>query len=218
MHLYAVWKFLEQEIFPLRSIGVEKFPIFNPYQEVDHDIDLSNAAHIRRNNIKCYFDSFPRKPAVLVLGEAPGWRGCRFSGVPFTSESQLIMETHPFRGSPSSKRVPPYSESTATIFWETMREYHPDFIAWNCVPFHPHCPRNRLSNRTLSASEIRKYQPLLSQMIRALNPCKIIAVGKQARRALSKSGYDSIPVRHPSHGGAKEFRQGIEGAFGIKTN
>ena len=98
MQLDAIWGFL----------GV-KYPSFNPYLDIDNEVDLANAAQIRRININNYLSSFRRQPRVLVLGEAPGWRGCRFSGIPFTSEAQLISQSLPFSGRPSSRRKLPYN-------------------------------------------------------------------------------------------------------------
>jgi uracil-DNA glycosylase len=214
MPLSSVWDLFEREVFPCLSSDDDNHPTFNPYKETDPELDVGYAVHIRRANLRNYLRSFPLKPAILVVGEAPGWRGCRFSGVPFTSEAQLVSETLPFSGSASSRRMLPYREATATIFWETMQAYHPDFFAWNCIPLHPHRARDRLSNRTPSEYEIQKFLPLLSQLMNTLNPSLVIAVGKRSESALSDTGFHTVAVRHPSHGGAKEFRQGIECALG----
>jgi len=88
----------------------------------------------------------------FLRARAPGYKGCRFSGVPFTSEAQLSSGLLPFKGDRSSCMNQPWSENTATIFWRVMMRYHPDFIAWNCFPFHPHEP-NTISRTAILKKE-----------------------------------------------------------------
>ena len=46
---------------------------------------------IRRNNLYIYLQQMRRvNPKIMLLGEAPGYRGCRLTGVPFTSEHLLL--------------------------------------------------------------------------------------------------------------------------------
>src|SRR5690242_1922253 len=61
----------------------------------------------------------------LLVGEAPGYRGARVSGLPFISERQLT-------GSGPA-------ESTATIVRATLRDLglEHDVLCWNVVPTHP---------------------------------------------------------------------------------
>lgn len=144
-----------------------------------------------------------------MLGEAIGWRGGRFSGIPFTSEAQIAAKMLPFTGLPTSRRDRPYKESTATVFWDVMYPYFPNFLAWNCIPLHPYQPELPLSNRTPTTKEQSEFLPLLSEFITILAPKNIIAIGRKAQTALLKLGLSHHTVRHPSHGGAREFIMGI---------
>jgi hypothetical protein len=206
-----VLKLFEEKIF---LASLKDGPLFNQYNDKNLEIDLLDADEIRQENLRIYLRSFSERPSVIVIGEAPGWRGCRFSGVPFTSEFQLCDGDLPFIGNQSSASETPYKENTATIFWKLMGNYHPQFFAWNCIPFHPHKSDNLLSNRTPTTGEIITYLALLSEIVSLLQPSQIVAVGKSAERALRKIDMPATYVRHPSHGGAIEFRAGMKKVFG----
>ena len=207
MALDDVLGLFEREVF---SASPKSTLLFNQYNSRNPDIDLPYADEIRQENLRNYLRSFSERPSAIVIGEAPGWRGCRFSGVPFTSEFQLCSGGLPFEGKQSSAGLSPYKESSATIFWKRMSNYHPCFLAWNCIPFHPHKSNNPLSNRTPTDKEILAYLALLSELLALLRPRQIVAIGRSAERALKKMDIPFTYVRHPSHGGANEFRAGIE--------
>lgn len=210
MVLNDVLMLLEDTVF---SASINSDSLFNQYNEKNYELDLPNADEIRKENLRNYLRSFSERPSIFVIGEAPGWRGCRFSGVPFTSEFQLCNGSLPFEGSQSSKNHSPYREGTATIFWEIMQIYHPHFLAWNCIPFHPHKPGGANTNRTPTTGEINRYLTLLSELIALVKPDQIVAIGKSAEHALERANIPSSYIRHPSHGGKIEFKQGMEKIF-----
>ncbi|MBN2548181.1 MAG: uracil-DNA glycosylase [Anaerolineales bacterium] len=173
-------------------------------------VDLPAAAQLRQQNLYAYLASFRQKPGLLLVGEAPGWRGCRFSGIPFTSEAQLCSQELPFNGVRTSKRDLPYSEATATVFWKFMVPYQQRFIVWNCIPYHPHRAGLSLTNRCPTRAEIRDHAGLLAGLVERLEPRQVIAIGKSAQWALLQLGLKPRLVRHPAHGGAKEFERNIQ--------
>ena len=139
----------------------------------------------RRERLGAYLEQRQQARYVLV-GEAAGYRGARVSGIPFTSERQLTG-TGP-------------AEATATIVRRTLDELGivDDVLLWNVVPTHPGTVR---ANRRPTTAEIRGGMPFLEDLLLGRVP---IAVGRVAEAVLG-GGY----VRHPSHGGAAEFRAGL---------
>ncbi len=207
MVLAALWRWLQERVFPIPTTPT----LFNHYGNSVPGVDCPDSDAIRRNNLHNYLRAFRRRPCFAVIGEAPGWRGCRFSGVPFSSEAQLINGLLPFAGARSSAGdTPPLTETSATIFWRHLLPHHSRLFAWNAIPFHPHEPCNPLSNRTPSASEIDHHSNMLAELLSLLEPRSIIAVGRSAQRALHRIGVPSTYVRHPARGGAAAFRSGME--------
>lgn len=210
MVLVDIWDLFQDKVFSIPSTVDEETPLFNQYYDKDPTVDLQNADEIRRGNLRNYLQSFSERPSAVVIGEAPGWRGCRFSGVPFTSEAQLCNGELPFKGLQSSSKALPYSEGTATTFWKYMLPHHPRFFAWNCIPFHLYKLDNKFTNRTPRKKEVYGYLWLLSEILSLIKPRQVIAVGRNAEQALTKIGIYYSYVRHPSHGGANDFKKGIE--------
>ena len=140
---------------------------------------------LRRDRLRSYLES-RHAASILLVGEAPGYRGTRVSGIPFTSERQL------------TGRGP--AEATATIVHRVLGELElvADVLLWNVVPTHPGSVR---SNRAPTAWEIRAGLPWVWALARGR---LVVPVGRVAERALGIRG-----IRHPSHGGGKEFRVGL---------
>lgn len=209
MLLNDLWSLFEEELFPFRSTD----ELFNQYRDNDLRFDLPKGNRIRRKNLLNYLKSFSKRPAVFLIGEAAGPWGCRFSGIPFTSERMLVSGVFPFEGYQSSTHDPPYSEISATIFWKVLLPYHPKFFVWNAVPFHPRKRGEMLSIRHPTREEIYVHSKVLSKMLSLMKPKLIIAVGRKAELALKILGKSSIYVRHPSQSGVREFTKGIKIIF-----
>lgn len=175
---------------------------------------------IARNNLKCYFEQMMLiKPTILLVGEAPGYNGCRLTGVPFTSE-QIIFERINHNGLFGKEngylvRKPEYlqKEPTATIVWKALKEQRITPLLWNAFPFHPHQNNNKESNRRPNKAELIFGVSVLKMVINVFEIKRLISVGKISYQLLNTESIQSEYIRHPSNGGKKEFEDGLRNEY-----
>lgn len=173
---------------------------------------------IRRKNLELYLTEMHRyAPKILLLGEAPGHKGARLSGVPFTSEQQLLngvsQEIDLFGKKKGYKKTKEFekeqTEQSATIVWNGIVESGQIPLLWNTYPFHPHKPGSGRTNRTPRVNEVDAGEKFLHEIIDLFKIKKIVAVGRVAESKCKKLNMACVYLRHPSHGGQKYFRSGL---------
>ena len=146
-------------------------------------------SQLRRDRLTAYLAA-RRGARILLVAEAPGYRGTRVSGIPLTSERQLTG-TGP-------------TEATATIVHTVLEEFgiEREVLLWNVVPTHP---GTESSNRPPTRVEIEAGAPFLAALSAGR---QTIAIGRVAHARIG-----GPYVRHPSHGGSAAFRAGLAAAL-----
>jgi uracil-DNA glycosylase len=186
--------------------------LFNPWRDRSTDDEPCNGPDARLARLATHLDCAPK---FILCGEAPSHRGCRHSGIAFTSECQLLAGEIP-RISPMNHRLTsrprPYFELSAKIVWEALYALGIEkrTILWNALQMHPHKQGKPHSNRTPTSEEIKKGKPALEKLVRKFRSATVIAVGRKAERSLKSMGVRAEYVRHPARGGATKFRQQLK--------
>ncbi|MBN8235784.1 uracil-DNA glycosylase [Halobacillus kuroshimensis] len=217
--------------------------VFNPWKDYSEHLDIHpEAPLIRAEHLTRYLEQRKTTAEYIFVAEALGYQGGRFSGIPMTSE-RIITGTHPdighqgvFRGKAGQRTSHPesdypgfrnswrkagFSEPTASIVWKTLLENNIDsykVIFWNVFPFHPYQEqKGLLSNRPPSADELRAGVEYLKCLLDYCPPnSKVVCIGKYAKEKLNQYGMKNVPIRHPSYGGAPEFKEGCRKLFSNK--
>lgn len=172
---------------------------------------------VRRDNLLLYLQQMAEeKPSVVLVGEAPSYRGARLTGVPFTSRYILLngIERLGLFGKSRGYRVTAEfedikKEQSATIVWGTLAKLDVTPLIWNAFPFHPFKPGNNLSNRTPTRDELHAGGHFLYELIKLFDITSVIAVGNKAEESIKALGLEYTKVRHPAQGGKNRFIEGI---------
>lgn len=183
----------------------------NQYREVHPELDRPVGAEVRRANLREYLGSFADASNILV-GEAAGYAGCRFSGIPFTCEAQFAGpqrlqwagHAHLAR---SSRAATPWVERSATMVWEVL-DGRTDCVLWNAYPWHPFGAAGPLSNGKPGRS-LPEGLAVLECLLSLFPTARVFAVGRVAERALASIGIEAPYIRHPSHGGKRRFQESV---------
>ncbi len=181
--------------------------VFNPYYGKEYE------SNIRRHNLTLYLQQMTAlNPTVLLMGEAPGYKGCRKTGVPFSSEHLLrhhsFFKQRAYHFIPSSE--PLTKENSATMIWDELQHWKRPPLVWNSYPYHPHLPDQAKTNRSPRQKEVLEGRVPLKQLMTLFNIEHIIAVGRKAEQQAEQLKFDHTYVRHPSFGGKQSFKQGMK--------
>lgn len=188
---------------PTRAPG-----LFNPWQEsCEHDTPF-NTVEAKRLRLAAHLNVDAR---WIMVGEAPGYQGCRYTGVAFTSEKLLVDGVIPRIGRLDHRlttRERIFSEPSATVVWKTLHSLGiaEHVVLWNALQLHPFDTGVPWSNRTPRPAEIDHGAAALDMLLMHFPVARVVAVGKKAEGLLSAAGVrEFVSVRHPSMGGATDF-------------
>lgn len=205
--------------------------VFNPWADFDPDYDVAYARSIRKAQLERYLSRRLDNARILLVAEACGYQGGRFTGIAMTCE-RMMLNQHPLvtskmvigapgrRTSRSSspfipkmtQRLKGFNEPTDTVVWKAVLDagLDPnDFILWNIFPFHPHHLNQMMTNRTPTPAELKTGLMYTRRLLELTGPMPILAVGRKSAETLQSAGYASIPLRHPANGGTTLFREGL---------
>ena len=205
----------------------EPLCVFNPWR--DHDerdgTPRRDKPRMRRENMQAYVEARRGEARVLLLGEAPSHRGCRFTGIAFCSETELVhkpelVARRRLALTSRDAEAKPQRERSAAVIWsEIERAGRPfEIVLWNAFPWHPYRaddgdtsdgPCGPSSNRKPRLGEVAEGRRAFDALLRCFSrELDVFAVGKVAEDALARWGGTECTgyIRHPAQGGEKLFR------------
>lgn len=211
--------------------------VFNPWRDYNPELDLADDSYlVRQKQLRQYL--LPRwgTAKYIIVAEAAGYQGARFTGIAITCERMLlgyhsvVQADAVFLGSKERTSNPDSSllnkrqkeqgflEPTDTVVWKALLEnaVRPEeAILWNIFPFHPHKSGQPLTNRTPTKDELQVGLSYMGGLLQYHPKAQIIAVGRKAADTLQAAGYNVLVTRHPANGGARlyaeQFKKIIQG-------
>lgn len=201
--------------------------VFNPWRDADLAYDTDPGAPAQRaRHLEHYLSLRMPHARYILIAEAVGYQGGRFSGVAMTSERMLLGKARGInpewalpagvfrRTSRPDLKPDGFAEPTATIVWSTLLALGvapTEFMLWNAFPFHPYKPgEGLLSNRTPTPAELEVGGGFARRLVKACPQARVVAVGAKSESILAMVGIPTLgAVRHPANGGATAFRSQV---------
>jgi hypothetical protein len=202
--------------------------VFNPWNDHDNVNDgREDAARVRSEQLEAYLSARILTANLLLVAEAAGYDGAKFSGIPMTSE-RILLGLHKKVAAisvipgaalqTSARKQYPHgrTEPTATLVWKEMLSHGfaaNEFVLWNAFPCHPHRPGLSLTNRKPLVRELQASEHILPLILDMFPQAKVVAIGNVASGELQKLGLIPPEVRHPMNGGARLFADQLAAAL-----
>lgn len=202
----------------------------NPYSVYLPGVDIGpEAPEIRRRQLSAYLTRRQDTARLMLVAEAPGYQGARFSGIAMTCERTVLghkpgvppeavlgdvpgrRTSHPATGRNRPEQAYGFCEPTASIVWRELVALGlaDHAVLWNVFPFHPHREGAPLTNRTPSHAEVAAHLGIMEALHAAFATARVICIGNTARDHLRPLYPDLPALRHPANGGASKFRDGL---------
>lgn len=176
-------------------------------------------SEICRENLYNYLQRIQNNNSkIMLIGEAPGYHGCRLSGIAFTCEENFTEDIIPgIMGKDLGYKIfsdgKPEKELSASIVWPKLKEWYMLHgcvpLLWNICPFHPHKKNDVKSNRTPQKEEIERGIKYFLELVDIFNIQHIGCIGRESFNAIEAMNLNTSLeyLRHPSCGGIKKFRK-----------
>ena len=203
--------FANEFVGMLRGLRFEN--AFNPYADRCSVYDLPEAPTLRRDALVSVINrALERETDSLWVRFCPGHQGARRTGLAFTDD--YVLQAHGERWGLNLPRPTTgawIKEPTTQAVWKELPRVKERVFLWNVFPLHPHEPGEPFSNREPNAQEFAAGREALRELTDALNPTRLVAIGKVAAKEIEGAGggREVVAVRHPGHGGQREFAAAI---------
>ena len=161
--------------------------VFNPYR---------NKKLAKNLQVYLEFMAGQQGDRILLVGEAPGYKGCRITGIPFSSGALIRAKRH--RIFEQIERdiylADIESENSASLVWQTLegQDHYPLF--WNAFPFHPYPKKIQNKNRAPNQKEMVEGASYLEELVELFLPRQIAGIGRKGTQSL-----EHVFPDQPSH-------------------
>ncbi|WP_405583703.1 uracil-DNA glycosylase [Streptomyces sp. NBC_01190] len=175
------------------------------------------AGRLRGRNLTRYLELMREiGPKVMLVAEAPGYRGATITGVPFMGVRQVGARPGLITGRPEGDGflVPENPvvdwEASASAVWGALAVWKGRLpLLWGIYPHHPFLAGDVHTNRTPRASEVAAGAPIALALAETFGITTFVAVGRKSQGALAAGGITATAVRHPAQGGARIFAEQV---------
>jgi len=194
---------------------------FNPYADRCPIHDAPGAPKTRTKVLAAILQAaIDVEIDAIWIGRDLGYRGGRRTGLALTDD--VHIQAHAARWGIAAERPTKgqaVAERTAAVIWGVLERIDAPVFLWNVFPLHPHESDDPFTNRSHNSAERRAGEELLLQLIRLLQPRRLIAIGNDAAHVAHRmtGARDVVQVRHPSYGGQTQFIHQMQKLYGLRS-
>lgn len=199
----------------VEAISIPMLPrVHNPWGQIC-PLEISvQGAEDRKARLQAHLSS--PAPALIIVGDAAGHKGTRYTGIPFTTE-KLLSEGFiprvrlPRRSGRIMKRDVVTQDRTAEAVWRTLHDngMAENTILCNAMPWHPEGERGSTSDRRPTDREINLGRVYLQVMLDMYPNVPVAAVGAIAEKSLRDLSVTFYSLKDPDSFGDIEFNNSI---------
>ncbi len=171
--------------------------LFNPYNQICKNHDISTAPGLRQGNLRLYLDSHLRaKTDVLWVNDTVDYFSSKISGVPLLEinnypkvEKLLKLEDHFERANKNG--VNGGNNTLISKIWSLIETQTNPVILWNLLPFYAHSPSDIAVKRHPDQEEFEEHKEFIHLLISIYNPKTIYAITQNTKSILTSLGIKS---------------------------
>ncbi len=187
----------------MKMIAHAPTTLVNQYTTTFEQDGPLNGAGLRTANIDWYLKQ-RSDCRVLLVSQAPGQLGARWSGIPLT-DTQMIADGRLGSGYDYTHLA---SEPSSRAVHAGLGDWHEQVLLWSVVPWHP-AGQTPDSNRKPTDEEIAAGTALLSTFVTERDFDLIVGLGAVAHAVLTALGISSERLPHPFYDGTDSCTDAI---------
>lgn len=193
----AILELYEKRIFSCeRCKSVNPYTV-NVYREKNQKCDAAENLYVSRRLFLKEYLSKKKDVTVMIVGQSPGFLGCGFSGIPFTSEYNAIehlgLSNHhktksKYQTEQSANNLYDVLDCVASLKNTTVSNISSRILmsnAFQCIPSDQTCKALSKDSRVINQMA-QNCKPFLEEQIGLVKPKIVLCLGEDAWKTVAK--------------------------------